>query len=215
MKTIINLLDFSPVSVIAFFVTLLWWIIEAGVSKSEGTFSHRQKNPPPYVDLEMSFLQNWSISIGMPIFAVINFLVAQRIYNRISSYNDIFIDITACVLFLMAGYVMTFLLYFFWHGHNENLGHVFKRWSSPTNWTQDITNAGFVHFVFLVFQIAIVLLYIFLPMGIKNVIAVQSLLLVFIIIINLQAKFIQKSCNLAILLIQIIALAVITAIKML
>jgi len=188
------------ISQIAFWVTVAVWLVQAGLSQIEGTLCLEQllerkvevsfHGRYRWQHLPMSFLNNWSVSIGDLFF--------------ISTFNGLVVP----HLWPMAGWWWKYPLCFFcaiaatwvihkaWWRHDENLGHVFASWEKSgrqdKNWQKDVTMAGRVHYLFMVIQVAVMLVYIITPMPGVVVFGVNALLSVFFIIQNAQAVLIQE-----------------------
>ncbi|MBU1137297.1 hypothetical protein KKD72_02960 [Patescibacteria group bacterium] len=170
-------------SVIAAIITVLFWLVQAVISFREKTFSCRQGR------VKMSFLQNWAVSIGdLFIFPIINGLIIGNT-DGVGHFK------LKYLIFLILGAIVSYILHQLWWRRNENLGHVFPSWENsrkyPQLWTSDISAAGWVHFFFVAFQSAVLVLYISSLLPLKVVIWVGALFVAFLVIQNLQAKFIQ------------------------
>lgn len=191
---------------LALMITLLFWSVESFISYQERTFWRSQGR------VQMTFLRNWAISIGMPIFATVNYLVVPHLRPLIAWYIDI-------PIWMIISYFIVKQLYWSWWKKDENIGHVYPDWSgsegegSSEYWRRDISIAGWTHFFYMVVQIAILGLFLFSPVEGVVVAAVGILLLIFIVIINLQAKYIQKSVSISWIFAQLITLILMTAIK--
>ncbi|MBU2037008.1 hypothetical protein KJ866_02300 [Patescibacteria group bacterium] len=199
---------------IAFVVTIASWLAQAILSFKEGTFSLRQlQNRNVAVNfhgryhwqhLPMSFLNNWTVSIGdLFIFPIINALVVPYLW-LISGWQWKYF-----VCFIV-GIAVSAIFHRAWWGHDENLGHVFIDW----NWNIGMERTNlWVHFWFMAVQVAIVLLCIFTPMPDMMVVWWASVLLsVFVIIQNVQAVVIQKGGSPKFLFLTLVELFVIWAI---
>lgn len=207
----------------AWWVTMAFWLVQAGLSFKEKTFSLKQlleggvavSCPDRYnkwKHLPMSFLNNWTVSIADPlVWPIVNGLVVPQIW-------------------LMAGWRWEHLVFFFigimtsiiahriWWGHDENLGHVFKKWGVLERdfFMADLTRAGQAHFWFMAAQVALVLAYIFTPMPRAAVLWMNGLLVVFFAIQNIQAAVIQQGDErkgYTVAAMEIFAIGVITLIK--
>ena len=198
-------MDFSW---IAFWVTIAFWLAQAVVSFREGTFSLRQlRNRKVAVNfhgryywqhLPMSFLNNWAVSIGdLVLFPMINALVVPYLlsYWWPKEPKEVGAVIMSSAL-LVGGYIISYLFHRAWWKHDENLGHVFVSWDKSNGqlffWDQDLAKAGWVHFVFMGIQAAIILGFILTPMPGMMVWWVGVILSLFVIIQNIQAVVIQK-----------------------
>jgi hypothetical protein len=184
--------------------TFLTKALEGAVSSSEGTFLRRQ-----WRHMHMAFVNNWAICYGDGlIFPVINALVVPRL---IMKWNYI-------VSALVGGLIVSYLTHLSWWNKPENLGHVFADWDrskgDPDDWFKDLTKAGWIHFVFMALQTAVILLYIISPMPWNIVAIVAALFFATLTIINLQAQFIQGSVNVKFLVYSMLAVCVITFIKL-
>ena len=158
----------------------------------------------------MSFLNNWTVSIGdLCAFPIINALVVPVLASRnVNGWSlggwVLFIIIMITPTFL-TGVAVSVLAHRSWWHKDENLGHVFTGWYigfstsydgrieiGDNNWYYDLTKAGWVHFWYMVFQVAVVVAYIFTPMPTVAMTWVSSLLSMFFIIQNVQAVMIQR-----------------------
>lgn len=169
-------------SIVAY--TLAVVALEALLSFLEGTFYGNQ-----WRHLHMSFLRNWAVSIGdVFIFPAINILVVPAVINRECWY-----------LYLLGGLFASIGMHWLWWHHDENLGHVFANWNKsqgdPARWMLDITGAGWIHVFFMAGELGILLAYVFAPMSSLVVLEVGGLLLVFVGIVVLQAKYVQGSVD--------------------
>lgn len=157
-------------------------LVGALVSFYEGTFSRRQ-----WRHKNMSFLWNWAVSIGDGfIFPIINGLILPHLWSV--EYWLVFIAYAL-------GLTVTYFFYQIWWKKDENLGHVFISWSSSGGdqkyWMKDITDSGWVHFFFMAFQVAVLSLYLIVPMDRATVLAVGGLMAIFLGIQNLQVVIVQ------------------------
>ncbi len=193
---------------IAFVVTIAFWLAQAILSLKERTFSYRQlvnrgicvfsHGRYRWQHLPMSFLNNWAVSIGdLVLFPIINALVVSHLWPMMGWQWKYF----ACFII---GIGVSGIFHQAWWGHDEHLGHVFTGWNrgysyktiggvGHNNFYDDITQAGWVHFWFMSFQVAIVLAFIFTPMPGVVVLWVSGLLALFFAIQNVQAVMIQRS----------------------
>jgi len=226
------------IGIIAAVVTVIWKIIEAGVSYKEGTFSLRQLEKHSRIQIKfhgqyrwqhlpMSFMNNWAASWGdMIIFPIINALVISSLWLLPSwQWDGSIIFVPA--LFFIVGIVVSVIFHRAWWGHDENLGHVFVGWNightsetrvevEHNNFYDDIAKAGWVHFWFMAAQSAIVLAWIPTPMPLEVIIWVSLLLSVFVAVQQIQATLIQKGDGLKHFLIacvEICAIMIIGSVK--
>lgn len=191
----------------AFGITLGFWLAQAILSDMEGTVSLRQllgrkinvnfHGRYRWQHLPMSFLNNWTVSIGdLFIFPIINALVVPYLW-LISGWQ------WKCLAYFVAGTAISVIFHRAWWGHDENLGHVFVGWSidftaetrvdvGHNNFYDDMTQAGWVHFWFMAAQVAVVLASIFTPMPREVVFGTSALLSAFFIIQNVQGVLIQE-----------------------
>lgn len=181
--------------------TVLAMLFEVYTCYSEGTLSRKQGK------VEMSFWRNRAVSIGGFItFPMVNALVVLGL----PSLAD-----PRWFLAVIAGFFITAGMYSFWWEEGEgNKGHILY-WtdSRGKNWREDVTGAGWVHFLYMTVQIAILLAYIFNPMERPVVIAVGILLAVYVVVVNLQAHYVQHGVKWSVAIGEMAAVAIITAIK--
>src|SRR3989339_693205 len=103
-------------SIIMAVLTVGFWLGQLVLSFHEKTFSRRQRR------VKMSFLWNWSVSVGgLVIFPVINGLIA----GNINIDGAFYLKYIGAMAF---GFFISFVLHRLWWGRNENLGHVFPNW---------------------------------------------------------------------------------------
>lgn len=195
-----------------FFATFAPIIFQAAVSAWEGTFLTQQ-----YRRMPMAFVHNWSISFGDTVFfSLINGLVAPWIHGH-SPY--------VYLICIVIGLVVTITFYRSWWGRDENLGHVFAEWSGhryesdywghpwKNRWAKDTTAAGWINFLFMVFQTAMILLFIVTKMDWPAVVIVSFLFAAFIVLQNAQAYYIQGGYKPKVLIGEIVGIVALTTIK--
>lgn len=216
---------------IAFWVTIAFYLAQVVLSFKEKTFSLWQllerkvgvkfHGRYRWQHLPMSFLNNWAVSIGdLYIFPIINALVVPYLFSYWwpKEPKEVGAVIMSSAL-LVGGYIISYLFHRAWWRHDENLGHVFVSWDKSGGrlffWDQDIAKAGWVHFVFMGIQAAIILGLILTPMPGMMVWWVGVLLSIFVIIQNIQAVVIQKGDSPKFLFITLIELLVLWAIVIL
>lgn len=201
----------------AFWITVTWKVAEGIMSYREGTFSLGQmmtfsmrrtlgeRAPLKFhgeycwQHLPMSFLNNWTVSIGdLYVFPIVNALVVPYSWAAWGSWNISAFLIIGVLVSL--GILASVIFHQSWWGYDENLGHIFKNWNHgkgkeggrPAYWVRDTTQAGWVHFWFMAFQVAVVLAYIITPMPRGVLFWVSLLFSGFVILQQLQGAFIQK-----------------------
>ncbi len=182
-------------------VTVLIVVIGGLVSYLEGTFSRKQGKK-----MHMAFLHNWAISFGdLALFPFINALIILWILGyRWYTY-------AAC---LCIGLVVTWIEHRAWWRHDENLGHVFANWNGAS-WMEDLTKAGWIHFIYMVLQVTVLALFVITPIkDQQTVLAVVYLFSLFLVVQNGQAFYIQGSLNKKVAIFEAIAIIVVTAIKL-
>lgn len=188
-------------SVVACLVT--WGVVslQATVSFFEGTFLSSQRR-----QMQMSFLMNWAVSIG-----------GNLLFPMINGYAVPFIlpvfDWGRGLGALVVGLFISYFFHRSWWGKNENLGHVFCEWKSGM--FRDLTKAGWVHFFFMALQTAVLLLFLLSPASAGAVWAIGGLLLAFVIVVNLQAHFVQSGVRWEIVLYEVVSVIIMVCFKLL
>lgn len=193
----------------AFWVTIAFWLVQPILSFKERTFSrgqlldgwkgkfhgiYRHHGRYRWQHLPMSFLNNWSVSIGDPlVWPIFNALVGPHLWPIAGWPYKISVFITIGAL-ASAGFLASVIVHRLWWGRDENLGHIFMGWtaSSDTVFLVDLTQAGLAHFWFMAAQVTIVLAYIVMPMPREIACWVTMLLAAFFTIQNVQAVVIQR-----------------------
>ncbi|MCX6767088.1 MAG: hypothetical protein NT170_04945 [Candidatus Moranbacteria bacterium] len=181
--------------------TMLAMLFEVYICHSEGTLSRS------YGKVGMSFWRNWSVSIGgFLIFPAVNALVV----SNLPAFTN-----PRWILAIIGGFLITAGLYAFWWNEGEgNKGHIlYWKKNRGNHWVKDITGAGWVHFLYMIVQISILFAYILNPMSQPVVIAVGSLFAAYVIVVILQAHYVQKNLKWSAVIGEMLAVVAITAIK--
>lgn len=159
--------------------TILAMAFEAYVSWCEGTLTRKQGK------VEMSFWRNWAVSIGgFIILPAVNALIVPGLPAATHPW---------WLLAVIGGFFITARMYSFWWEEGEgNKGHILY-WANGRgkSWHENVTGAGWLHFLYMTVQIAILLAYIFNPMKRPVVIAVGIWFAAYVIVVNLQAHHVQ------------------------
>jgi hypothetical protein len=208
----------------AFWATIAVWLFQPVLSFKEKTFSRRQMfgrrrgwakfhGRYRWQHLPMSFLNNWTVSVGdLLVFPIVNGLVVPQLWPAAGW------ELKYPVFFFI-GNVVSIIAHRIWWGHDENLGHVFKKWEAFERafFMADLTRAGWAHFWFMVAQATVVLAYFFSPMPPPAVYFVSGLLIIFVMIQQAQAVLVQNGSRgqaLATAAIMIPVVAVIAILKL-
>jgi len=183
-------------------ITFLAMVIEAFISYGEETFWRSQRR-----NVRMTFLWNWAISVGgfiiLPIF---NAIIVSQLRLELWLY------VVGCC----AGILITLFLYWLWWKQgDENKGHVLY-WDikKAARWSENVTVAGWLHFVYMVIEIMFLFVYIFSPMSQAVVLVVGGLFLIYVILVNIQAKEIQYSFRWPVIVGELAAVFVVTMAKL-
>lgn len=183
-------------------ITVLAMLVEAYVSYKEGTFWRSQ-----WRHVRMTFLWNWAISIGgLVILPLVNAIIFIQLKTEPWLYT------VGCFV----GIFITWFLYRLWRKQgNENKGHVLY-WDREreTHWTIDVMWAGWLHFIYMVIEIMLLCVYIVSSMSQSVVLAVGGLFLIYVVIVNIQAKVIQRSFRWSVLIGELAAVVIVTAAKL-
>jgi len=175
-------------------ITVFTMLAEALLSIWEGTFSRRSG-----LRLRMPFLWNWAVSVGgLVILPIVNAIVISKLRWGLPLY----------IFSFLIGVFMTWALYFMWWVQgNENKGHIlYWEIEKAARWTKNVTVAGWLHFFYMVIEIMILVIYINSPMSRSVVLTVSGLFLIYIVIVNVQAKVVQHSFSYKVILGELIAL---------
>jgi hypothetical protein len=162
-------------------ITFLAMVIEAWISYKEETFWRSQRR-----NVRMTFLWNWAISVGgfiiLPIF---NAIIVSQLRLELWLY------VVGCCTGIL---ITLFLYWLWWKQGDENKGHVLY-WDikKASRWSENVTVAGWLHFIYMAIEIMIMCVYIVSPMSRSAVLAVGGLFLIYVILVNIQAKEIQYS----------------------
>jgi len=150
------------------------------ISWREGTWN-RQK-------ADLTFWRNWAAGFpGGIIIGLANGIMIPCLRNSMLLYG----------VGLAAGIFLTGRLYKFWHEEGEaNRGHIIY-WDQgrgqSERWTEDVTWAGWLQFIFVVLEIMVVVAFFFSPVLFQISLFVGLLFLLLAIIAGLQAHFVQEA----------------------
>ena len=145
--------------------TSVYVVFEGLISLLEGTFSRKQWRMQP---IRLTFCWHWGVCIGdlilLPIF---NGLVIGHLKLSIITWG---------MLFLVSAPI-TWLFHAAWWPLNENaFNFMVPNWSKSRqdrfSWYKDMTCAGWMHFIFMIGALMIILAYVMSPMPagiVKNV----------------------------------------------
>jgi len=187
---------------LAFIITILAMAMEALVSFLEGTFLRRQKKK-----VSMNFLSNLAISVGgFIIFPMVNAIIVPKLKGGFLLY----------LLGLILGLILAAIAYRAWWVEGEgNKGHVLW-WEVGRSyiWTKDVTQAGWMHFLYLSVEIMLLVVYCFSPVEAMTAIMVSLCLFVLIVVANYQAAWIQGGFKRSLAIKELIALIMFTAVKL-
>lgn len=183
------------ISWLAVLITILAvYLLQAPVSYWEKRFLNRQRK-----GLTMAFVHNWAISFGDPVFfGLINGFVVPHILELVP-YKYL-----VAILF---GLGVTWAFHFSWKGHPENIGHVLDE-------KYKMAKAGWLHFISMTLQVAVMFLFLITPMEPDVVIIVSFLFTAFVVLQNAQAFYIQKSADKNWIKIEIALIALVTVLKL-
>ncbi|MFA5872303.1 MAG: hypothetical protein WC858_06340 [Parcubacteria group bacterium] len=152
----------------SFLYTIAYFFILLELTVSNQTFKPSQQDPPLLLPLS----HNWPIIFGVPIFAIINGLVVPKLGN---------LHPIDYVLSGQLGLAATYLFYRDWMRHpNQNNGCIITK-------EGEITWPGYLHGVYMSFQVPVLYLFIRVHMEEWRVIAVSALFLIFLGLVNLLA----------------------------
>ena len=181
------------ISIWAVALTLLLYVIEAAAAYKEERLLTRQKG------VDMAFIHNWVISFGgLFIWPTINAIVIPEI---LESHLGVYV-----FSLILGGSVACALHLGLWPDHEENIGHVLDE-------NYKVTKAGWVNFVFTNFQVAIMFIFLITPMFLGTTLLVSTLFIMFLVVQNAQAYYIQKSFKEWILISELVCVLLITWIK--
>lgn len=183
-------------------ITFLAMVIEAVISYKEETFWRSQRR-----HVHMTFLWNWAISVGgLVILPIVNAIMVSQL--RLEGW----LYIVGC----FAGIIVTWFLYWLWWKQGEeNKGHVLY-WDvkKATRWSENVTLAGWLHFIYMAIEIMILLVYIASPMSRSVVLAIGGLFLIYVILVNIQAKEVQHSYRWPVIVGELAAVVVVMVAKL-
>lgn len=171
-----NSIILTKAEILAVAMVAVIYLAEILGSYDDKTLSRRQGKA------DMSFWRNWAVSIGLPIFAIINWLVIEPIVEAGHPW---------CVypLCLALGYYGTRDEYRRWQKDREhNIGHIIDR-------EGNITAPGWIHSLYMVCQWAVMILFIITPMDSFTVRVTAVLFIIFLLIQDSQSYFIQQNFN--------------------
>ncbi len=183
-------------------ITFLAMAIEAVISYKEGTFWRSQRRR-----VHMTFLWNWAISVGgfiiLPIF---NAMIVSQLRLELWLYA------IGCFVGIL---ITLFLYWLWWKQGDENKGHVLY-WDvkKAARWSGNVTTAGWLHFLYMAIEIMIMCVYIVSPMSRSVVLAVGGLFLIYVILVNIQAKEIQHSFRWPVIVGELAVVVVVTMAKL-
>jgi len=195
-------------SIMVAIITMGFWLGQFLYANKEGTLIREQGR------VQMSFLRNWAVSAGIPsIFLYLNLIILDNIEITTGRF-----EFLKYLVYLFFGGIISYFLHRLWWGHDENLGHVFPSWEASGRdsifWMRDISKAGWIHFVFVGFQAAILIWYVFSSMPSGIVILVGIFLGVFVVLQTIQAQVIQSGANLKLFFLEMAGITLVTVIKL-
>lgn len=167
-----------------FLGTMAIYAVMALVSLNRGTFLAVQRREP----ILLTFAGNWPISIGIPLFAVMNGLMFSNPGSILANHYPETLVIAGSL-----GAFVTYLFYDNWCRHpGKNWGAIIDRTGYPTG-------AGYIHAPYMSLQTSAILLFIITPTDVLTLGIVTALFLIFVGLVNALAAFVQKNFNSTIL----------------
>ena len=186
-------------------ITVLAMLVEAFVSYKEETFWRSQKR-----HVHMTFMWNLAISVGgLVILPIFNALGFSQLRAGLGFY------IIGCLI----GVIITWFCYWLWWKQgDENKGHVlyWSAWNDKERvaWTANVTAAGCLHFLYMTIEIAIMFVYLLSPMSQSTVLVAGGLFLIYVALVNVQAKVVQRSFRWPVFIGELTAVVIVTAAKL-
>lgn len=150
-----------------YLVTIIVVSVEGFFSILEGTFSRLQNRNPP---VRLTFLWHWGVSIGdwiiLPIF---NGIIFSRLdFSRMVKIPFINFQFSQWLFFPVAAVITWYCHKAWWPSSEKALNFMCPNWKRSGKdrnfWYRDMTIAGWIHFVFMIVEVAVIAGYIFTPM---------------------------------------------------
>jgi hypothetical protein len=171
---------------LAFVLTGVVVLVEAFFVWRDGNLSRRQKNCA-----NLSFLLHWGVSIGdLIILSIVNGIIIPNLKWSVgwfSIYEHMFV---ASIL------ITWFCHKLWWPTTVKSLGFIFPNWNGSNRlkrfWYRDISKAGWIHFIFMTFQLVALMAYMITPMPDKVVLIIGGLFLIFLPVSTVEPGYIQS-----------------------
>ena len=158
---------------LAFFVTISVVCVEGVFAFRNKTFSRKQMRRPP---VRLTFLWHWGVVVGdLVILPVFNGIVAPYVH----------LALWQCIVFSLTAPMITWSCHRAWWPTSEkSLNFMSPDWRRSLKqrgcWHADMSSAGWIHFMFMVGQLIMIMGYVFNPMPKELIQQVCIIFLVFI-----------------------------------